>query len=199
MYLLGLRNYGDQFKHTVHNLGEEFILYIDHVISKIFMSCLLNKNVIIKEKYKSTEFLFNNNFKITTLLLNTYMNSTGECLSQLKNIVDEINHRDIIIVYDDLLIPTGKIKTSKINFKTKHNGVLSIINQLLKSKIGCIRIGITKDPESITNEFVLSKIQNIEIFHKVFYKYIINMINFILENKISDFNILIKNLNNYIS
>lgn len=199
MYLLGLRNHGDQFKHTVHNLGEEFIIYIDHVISNIFESCVINKNTITKNKYIYTEYVFNNKAKIITLLLNTYMNSTGDCLSQLKNLVEEINKSNLLLVYDDLLIKTGNIKTSRINLKTKHNGVLSIINQLFLNKIGCIRIGITKDPEAITSEFVLSKIQNIDIFHKIFYKYIIHMINTILENYIQDLDILIKNLNNYIT
>lgn len=197
MYLLGLRNYGLQFKHTVHNLGEEFILYTDYIISKIFRLCLLDKNIIKKNRYTATEYTFNNQFKLTTLLLNTYMNSTGELLIQLKSLVNEINSSELMLVYDDLLIKTGNIKASKIKLKTKHNGVLSIINQLVNSKIGGIRIGITKNKDIVTNEFVLSKIENIEIFHKVFYKYIIHMINLILENNNMNIDLLIKHLNNY--
>lgn len=197
MYLLGLRNHGSQFKHTVHNLGEEFILYTDYIINQIFGLCLLEKNVIKKSRYTATSYTFNNQFKLTTLLLNTYMNATGELLIQLKSLINEINNSELVLVYDDLLIKTGNIKASKVKLKTKHNGVLSIINQLVNSKIGCIRIGITKNKEIVTNEFVLSKIHNIETFHKVFYKYIIYMINLILENSNINMDFLIKNLNNY--
>ncbi len=176
MYLLGLRNYGEQFKHTVHNLGEEFIVHIEYVVSKIFASCLLEKNITTKNEYTLTDYLFNNNYKLSTLLLNTRMNKTGDFLSQLKPLVSKISSRGLILVYDDLLISTGNIKACKINLKTKHNGVLSVANQLFNSKIGCIRIGITKDKEIITSEFVLSKIKDIDVFHKLFYDYIIFII-----------------------
>ena len=81
--------------------------------------------------------------KVILVKPQTYMNLSGNCV---KEIVDfyKIEKENIIIIYDDMDIESGKIKIRKKGSSGGHNGIKSIIQMLGTDEFPRIRIGIGK-------------------------------------------------------
>lgn len=76
----------------------------------------------------------------------TYMNLSGSCV---KAVVDyyKIDLTDLLIVYDDLDLPLGKVRLRAKGSSGGHNGVRSIINELGTENFNRIKLGIGRPSE----------------------------------------------------
>ena len=52
----------------------------------------------------------------------TYMNSSGDFIKPLADFY-KIEAKDIIVVYDELALPVGKVKVTKEGSAAGHNGI----------------------------------------------------------------------------
>ncbi|ABR30040.1 Aminoacyl-tRNA hydrolase [Thermosipho melanesiensis BI429] len=109
-----------------------------------------------RKKYNYEFSIKENLFLVKPL---TYMNLSGE----IFNYINPKDFGDIIVVYDDVSLPLGKIRIRKKGSHGGHKGVKSIISHL-GTDFNRIRIGIgpLPDNEDLVN-FVLGEFSNREL------------------------------------
>lgn len=147
--IVGLGNPDLKYAFTRHNTG---FLTIDKLLDKLGNLKLDN------EKYKGiyTKTKIENEDVIIAKPL-TYMNLSGEFIRPLSDFY-KISSSDIIVVYDELAFPMGRIKVTKEGSAAGHNGIKSIIQNLGTDKFIKVRIGIGPKPTNIDQaDFVLMK------------------------------------------
>ena len=71
----------------------------------------------------------------------TFMNQSGQSVSRLAKKF-KINPEDILVIYDDLDLPTGKIRLRQDGGSGGHKGVKSISNELGSQNYNRLKIGI---------------------------------------------------------
>jgi len=118
-----------------------------------------NKNKKLQSEILETEI---NNTSLTTKIIlakpQTFMNNSGKAVKALADYY-KIKNNNIIIIYDELDLPFGKIRVRNRGSSAGHNGIKSIIQHLNTEDFLRIRIGIAnKFREKILSEiFVLKK------------------------------------------
>ncbi|AVQ27675.1 aminoacyl-tRNA hydrolase [Fusobacterium ulcerans] len=149
--IVGLGNPGDKYAKTRHNIGFE-------VINK------LQKDLnIIGEKDKFQGLLSEKNIdgeKVLFLKPQTFMNLSGNSIAAVINFYKIDAKNDMIVIYDDMDLPVGKLRVKEKGSSGGHNGIKSIISHLgdefLRIKCG---IGKSKDD---TIDFVLGQFDKSE-------------------------------------
>ena len=87
----------------------------------------------------------------------TYMNESGRAV---REVVDRFRLRpsDILIVYDDLDLPLGRMRVLPKGGPGTHKGMRSVLNSLGTEDVPRLRIGIgVEDRGTNTVDFVLSR------------------------------------------
>ncbi len=150
LLLVGLGNPGEKYDLTRHNIGFNAI---DN-----FVACSDNfNNWKIKNNFQSyvTEGMIGEK-KIIVIKPQTFMNNSGFAVNQIMNFY-KINPKEIIIVYDDVDLDFGLIRTRFGGSSAGHNGIKSIID-FIGEDFNRIRIGINnKDITKPAKELVLKK------------------------------------------
>lgn len=133
MYIIaGLGNPGRDYVGTRHNIGFETI---DAIAAKYDISVKKGKfNAIYGEGYISGE-------KVVLVKPQTYMNLSGESIREFKAWYKTENSQ-IIIIYDDVSLPVGKMRIRSKGSAGGHNGVKSIIYHLQTETFPRIKIGV---------------------------------------------------------
>jgi PTH1 family peptidyl-tRNA hydrolase len=130
--IAGLGNPGSEFEHTRHNIGFEVINALSQAnglpLDKLKFNAQFGKGKIEGEDVLLVKPL-------------TYMNLSGEALSPIMNFY-QIPIEDILVVYDDLDLPIGKIRLREKGSAGGHNGMKSIIQHLGSQEFKRIRVGI---------------------------------------------------------
>lgn len=92
----------------------------------------------------------------------TYMNLSGEFVQKFAA-YHNIALEDIIIAYDEMALPLGKIRIRKNGSAGGQNGMKSIIQHFGTDNVSRIRIGIGPQPEKVNaTNFVLGKFNKAE-------------------------------------
>lgn len=85
----------------------------------------------------------------------TFMNRSGEALSYLVNRF-HISIDDLLVIYDDMDLPLGKIRIRSLGSAGGHRGMDSIIDALGSQKFPRVRVGIGRPMSGVDDvEFVL--------------------------------------------
>ena len=146
--IVGLGNPGRKYRETRHNIG---FMVIDELLKR-------NKWSLNKTKFNgnySIEFI--NKEKIILLQPQTYMNLSGDNVQALMGFY-QIDPEDLLVVYDDLDLPTGKIRLRQSGGHGGNNGMRSIIQSLGTKNFNRIRIGIDRaQPGMTVTDYVLSR------------------------------------------
>ena len=71
----------------------------------------------------------------------TYMNKSGESVLTVSNFY-QIDSEDVLIIYDDVDLPYGKIRLAINGVSAGHHGIDSIIESLSTIDFGRLRAGI---------------------------------------------------------
>lgn len=146
--IVGLGNPGDRYKNTRHNIG---FMFLDELKNDLNLEFSLNKQL------KSLIAFANiNGEKIIFAKPQTFMNLSGEAVLSIVNYY-KLEIEDIVIVYDDLDLPSGKIRIRKTGSSGGHKGMSNIIQLLKTSEIKRIRIGIMNNSNIDTIDYVLGK------------------------------------------
>ncbi|WP_077623905.1 aminoacyl-tRNA hydrolase [Sediminibacillus massiliensis] len=130
--IVGLGNPGKKFEQTRHNIG---FMIIDELANR--------KNwKLTKKKFNGLYALeVHNNEKVLLLEPQTYMNLSGESLRPLMDYYD-LAVEDVVIIYDELDLPLGKIRLREKGGHGGHNGIRSVIDHLGTKEFKRIRVGI---------------------------------------------------------
>mgnify|MGYP003318974964 CR=1 FL=1 len=145
--IVGLGNPGKEYESTRHNIG---FMTIDQIANK------LGSLTFKEDFFGAYSKLTINNENVILFKPYTYMNDSGRAV---RAIVDfyKIDIDDILIIHDDLDLPTGQIRLRKDGGSGGHNGIKSIISNLNSESFKRLRIGIDKDKNNNIINYVLGK------------------------------------------
>ena len=146
--IIGLGNPGKPYEHTRHNIGFDVI---DELAKK--WNAPLNQ-MKFNGMYASVH---RPEGKVILLKPLTYMNLSGESVRPLMDYFD-IDVEDIIVIYDDLDLDTGKLRLREKGSAGGHNGIKSLIQHLGTQQFNRIRVGVSRPPAGMkVADYVLSK------------------------------------------
>ena len=135
--IAGLGNPGEQYAFTRHNMGW---LCVDFLA--------VNNNLgRAQEKFHAEFWKMNDVILLKPL---TFMNSSGLAVSEAVNFY-KIELSDVLIVYDDMALPFGKLRMRAQGSAGGHNGLISILGALGDIHVPRLRIGIGKAPGGMIN------------------------------------------------
>ena len=155
MYLIaGLGNPTREYAGTRHNIGYDTITRLcdDYRISLDIKKHkgLCGKGVIGSEKVLLVQPL-------------TYMNLSGDCIKEAADYY-KIDPAHIIVIYDDISLPVGKLRVRAKGSAGGHNGMKSIIARLGTEEFARVRIGIGEKPAGWDlADYVLGRFQTDEL------------------------------------
>lgn len=146
--VVGLGNPGSKYESTRHNLG---FWVIDELSRR-------HKIPVGTDKFKAKIGNgFFHNQKILLVKPQTFMNLSGESVALIVGYF-QIDINDLIIIYDDLALETGRLRIKGKGSAGGHNGVKSIIKLLESQEFPRVRIGIGEAPSFMdTADYVLQK------------------------------------------
>ena len=146
MYLfVGLGNPGSNYQNTRHNMGFQVI---DKLAKKWNID--LNKDDF-HGIYAKTKF---NNEDVILLKPLTFMNLSGQSVMELSYFY-KISNENIVVIFDDMDTPVGKLRLREKGSAGGHNGMKSIIQMQHSEEIKRIKIGIGR-PAIPVVDYVLS-------------------------------------------
>lgn len=151
--IIGLGNPGKEYDKTRHNCG---FMVIDALQKRLQVECNQNKfqGLYVKTKYQGQDVIL--------LKPQTYMNNSGESVQQIMSFF-KIAVDDILVIYDDLDMPVGKLRLRTSGSAGGHNGIKSIINHVGSQECKRIRVGIDRHPYQKVVDYVLSKFSKEEV------------------------------------
>jgi PTH1 family peptidyl-tRNA hydrolase len=145
--VVGLGNPGSQYVATRHNIG---FRVVDLLADRLQVA-------IAKKEAKS--LTGRGLWAGETLLLvkpQTFMNASGEAVRALVDYY-RIALSDLLIIYDDLDLPLGRMRMRTKGSSGGHNGVRSIIDYMHTEVFPRLKIGIGAVPEATSGrDYVLS-------------------------------------------
>ena len=112
--VVGLGNPGKEYENTRHNTGRILVR-------------------LIEKKFEDS--------KIKFITPDTFMNNSGPAVA--KALAGKKALKDLIVIYDDIDLPLGKMKISFNRSSGGHNGLGSVIKALRSEEFLRIRIGIS--------------------------------------------------------
>jgi peptidyl-tRNA hydrolase, PTH1 family len=162
--IVGLGNPGTKYAQTRHNVGFDVL---DSIAKRWQIS--LSDRKQFQGIYG--EGIGSNNTKIRLLKPQTFMNLSGQ---SVRATIDwfKLPPESVLVVYDDLDLPLGKIRLRLSGSAGGHNGMKSIISHLSTQNFPRVRIGIGKSTgEKDTISHVLGKFSGVEapIVNEVIY------------------------------
>ncbi|HZK34532.1 MAG TPA: aminoacyl-tRNA hydrolase [Bacillota bacterium] len=155
MYIVvGLGNPGNKYQGTRHNIGF-------HVIDILAQAHGININKI-KHKAIVGEGMIAGK-KVVLAMPQTFMNRSGESLLALRQWYKQEDSK-IILVYDDIDLPSGVLRIRPSGSGGTHKGMQSIIHLLNTEDFPRVRVGVDKPPEGWDlADYVLSRFRDDEV------------------------------------
>jgi len=132
--IVGLGNPGPKYQKTRHNFGFMLLDYVSHAQRFTFSH-------VPKFKGELAEVNDTLHQKIYYLKPQTYMNLSGQSVGPLVQFY-KIAIDDILVVYDDIDLPLGKIRFARKGASGGHNGVRSIIEALGSQNFHRLKLGV---------------------------------------------------------
>ncbi len=150
--IVGLGNPGKEYDKTRHNIG---FMALDKILEKYNLT---NPKKNFDGIYYQTII---NGENVIFLKPQKYINLSGNVI---KKYVDfyKIDIKDIFIIHDDLDIQCGNLKLKERGSSGGHNGLKNIEENLKTKEYKRLKIGISKDREKDTKEYVLGTISKEE-------------------------------------
>ncbi|MCE5313172.1 MAG: aminoacyl-tRNA hydrolase [Nitrospiraceae bacterium] len=142
--IAGLGNPGRKYSNTRHNIGFKAVDYLARELS----SDLSEKDLYIIGKADIS------GSQAVLLKPLTYMNRSG---AAVKKIMDKYYAapENLIVVHDDLDLEAGVIKIRRGGSSGGHRGIESIINTIGSKDFIRVKIGISRDPSMLVEDYVL--------------------------------------------
>lgn len=151
--IVGLGNIGDKYVGTHHNMG---FLMADMFADK-------NSLEFSKKKFDSLVAEGNvNGEQIIVMKPTTFMNLSGKSVSAVSRKL-KVANKNILVIYDDIDLPVGKIRFRETGSAGTHNGMRNIIELMGTEDISRIRVGIGSPERGDLADYVLSKVSKEDI------------------------------------
>lgn len=145
--IVGLGNIGEEYRDTRHNIGFAVTDRLAHTLSADM------------EETDEPFLAGVGRFKGTRTMLiqpSTYMNKSGLAVLRACRVFRCLPG-DILVCYDDVNLPTGKIRLRKDGSAGGHNGLQSVIDYLGTNRFPRMRFGIGNEySRGRQSDYVLS-------------------------------------------
>ena len=134
--LVGLGNPGQKYERTRHNIGFEVV---DNLAESWAVQLTENKRF----RGNVGETRSSSGERLILLKPNTYMNRSGQ---SVRAILDwyKLSASDVLVIYDDMDLPIGKLRLRLSGSAGGHNGMKSIISHLGTQAFPRLRLGISR-------------------------------------------------------
>ncbi|HOQ37465.1 MAG TPA: aminoacyl-tRNA hydrolase [Acetivibrio sp.] len=147
--IIGLGNPGKKYENTRHNVGFDTVELLSRrhgiTITKLKHKALLGDGKISGKR-------------VILVKPQTFMNLSGESVREILEWY-KVPVKNIIIIYDDIDLPAGKLRLRPKGSAGTHNGMRSVIYQIESDEFPRIRIGVGGPPEGWElADYVLSKL-----------------------------------------
>ena len=137
LLIVGLGNPGEKYAHTRHNAGFDVMSRLEeHYGVKLRRKLLLQG---------MTAEVTDGETKIVLCEPLTFMNRSGECVKRLLNRF-KVPQEQMLVIFDDIDLPPGKVRVRKSGGPGTHNGMRSIQTALGKTDFPRIRVGTGDRP-----------------------------------------------------
>ena len=134
--IVGLGNPGEQYVRTRHNAGFQAI---DRLSARLGAGAW-------REKFKAlTAAASLNGQKLLLLKPLTYMNASGIAVEAAAHFY-KIPPERILVLFDDISLPVGRIRIRKNGSAGGHNGIRSIIASLGTDAFPRVKLGVGQKP-----------------------------------------------------
>lgn len=151
--IVGLGNVGTKYEGTHHNIGfmiaDMFAQKEGLVFTKKKFDAFVAEGVVAGEK-------------IILMKPTTYMNLSGRSVLQAARKL-KVANSDILIIYDDIDLPVGKIRFRENGSGGTHNGMRNIVDMMGTEDIPRLRVGTGKPENGDLINFVLGKIDKTDM------------------------------------
>lgn len=145
--IVGLGNIGDEYAGTRHNIGFRVVDAFAQKQGATWMD----------KRYGSIARTRVKNAELTLLKPSTYMNLSGQAVRYWAQ-QEKIPVERILVIVDDLSLPTGKIRMRGSGSDGGHNGLKSIASCMMTQNYARIKFGIGNDfPKGTQVDFVLGQ------------------------------------------
>jgi PTH1 family peptidyl-tRNA hydrolase len=134
--IIGLGNPGRDYERTRHNVG---FMAIDRLAEVMGID-------VVEKKFKA--FIGQGQLlgeKVVLAKPQTFMNLSGDSVSALLNWY-KLSEADLLVIYDDLDLPCGRLRLRPGGGTGGHRGMESIIIAIGQDQFTRLRIGIGKPP-----------------------------------------------------
>ena len=134
--VVGLGNPGVQYLHTRHNAG---FLALDHICKKYGANINKSSNKgLVGEATIAGK-------RVLLVKPQTFMNLSGECVRPLLDFY-KISADNLIVIYDDISLPVGRLRVRRDGSAGGHNGIKSLIEHLGTQSFPRIKVGVGEKP-----------------------------------------------------
>jgi len=152
--IVGLGNPGAKYDRTRHNIGFEIV----DALAKSFPGV----SIVANKRFQGETGEFRSAGERTVLLKpTTYMNKSGQ---SVRAVLDwyKLKPDAVLVVYDDMDLPVGKLRMRLSGGAGGHNGMKSIISHLGTKEFPRLRVGVgsadkSSDPDGAVVSHVLGR------------------------------------------
>ena len=145
--IVGLGNPGADYERTRHNVGW---MVVDAFARKFRIEITKHE----KSALTGTGRVAGGSVMVAKPL--TYMNLSGDAVRLLVNAYLD-STTDLMVVFDDIDLPLGKLRIKQNGSAGTHNGMRSIISELQTENFPRLRIGIGGPGEARLRDHVLDE------------------------------------------
>jgi PTH1 family peptidyl-tRNA hydrolase len=139
MYIIvGLGNPERRYDGTRHNIGFSAVTAIADTCD-ISMDIKKHKAICGKGYIQGQ--------KVLLAMPQTYMNLSGESVRELVDYYKIDVEEELIVIYDDINLPPGKLRIRPKGSAGGHNGIKNIISHLGTQEFPRIRVGVGEKPK----------------------------------------------------
>lgn len=155
LLVIGLGNPGKDYGNSRHNVG--FMVVDNFAKVNDFPTWKLNKDLKSEVTIQGL-----GQTKVILAKPQTFMNKSGEAVQAIQHFY-KVANTDSLVIYDELALPFGQLRTRIGGSDAGHNGVKSLISYIGEA-FGRLRIGISSDlaPKTDAEKFVLDKFTKAE-------------------------------------
>lgn len=147
--LVCLGNYGKEYENTRHNIG---FLAADRLIDKQGLRCN-------RLRFRAlTEVISFGGETVLLMKPQTYMNLSGEAVGEAARFY-KIPPEHVLVIYDDISLPPGKLRVRGNGSAGGHNGIKNIIQHLGSDAFPRVKVGVgtPANPEYDRIDWVIGK------------------------------------------
>jgi PTH1 family peptidyl-tRNA hydrolase len=137
--IVGLGNPGPEYQFTPHNVG---FLAIDRLAERCGVKVANRRSKALTASAQIA------GRRVLLAKPETFMNLSGLAVGALVEELETDPQRGVIVLYDDVALPLGKIRVRERGSSGGHNGVKSITGALHTAEWLRVRIGVAPEAEA---------------------------------------------------